>query len=358
MRTVFRHIRVRVSLVATLLITSVIPATASDCAAVYSNATRNITYIQKQQTELSYYFTRHCQKSGEVNNSSFSLGIDAVVKQIPFSFSANNSDSKSKMEEFCKTGSQQNYFSASSSDFRDEVVSASLNSFNQCIALENRGLRVTHQEQAPQSVLIYGELTNNFTAASLDAVAYDSAAMSCKSTGFSSDGSAITIDGSKSLKITKNFTVTCTRKAKVDGQNTYYPRAVVGMSTSLGPYTVELIEDKLFGFTLASQAKANYDKAIAQRDYNLNEALGAKGVAAQLQNRLNGVSAESFTVSYGEYDRPSTQYFGPRLYCGTDIQAHANATCGPNRIAFLKFLGSYGGNKCGYGHYTFSCVSK
>ncbi len=333
-------------------------AQASDCAAVYSNATRNITSIQKQQTELSYYFSRHCQKSGEVNQSSFSLGIEAVVKQIPFTFSASNADSKSKMEEFCKTGSQQNYFSASSTDFRDEVVAASLNSFNQCIALENRGLRFTHQEQAPQSVLIFGELTQNFISASLDAVAYDPTAVTCKSTGFNADGTAVTLDGSKSLKISKNFTVTCTRKPKVEAQKTFYPRAVIGLSTSLGPYTVELIEDQLFGFTLASQARANYDKALAQRDYNLNEALGAKAVAAQLQNRLNNVTAEAFTVSYGEYDRPSTQYFAPRLYCGTDIQAHANSVCGANRTAIVKGLGSYGGNKCGYGHYVFACLSK
>jgi hypothetical protein len=331
---------------------------ASDCASVYSNATRNITLIQKQQTELSYYYSRHCQKSGEVNQSSFTLGIEAVVKQIPFNFSASSVDSKSKIEEFCKTGSQQNYFSASSTDFRDEVVAASLDSFNQCIALENRGLRFTHQEQSPQSVLIFGEITQNFISASLDAVAYDPAYVTCKSTGFSSDGSAIVLDGSKSLKISKNFTLSCTRKAKNDAQKKFYPRAVIGLSTSVGPYTVELIEDQLFGFTLASQAKLNYDKAITQRDQNLNEAVGAKAVAAQLQNRLNNVSAEAFTVSYGEYDRPSTQYFSPRLYCGADIQAHANGVCGPTRTAFVKALGSYGGNNCGYGHYTFVCLSK
>lgn len=331
---------------------------ASECAAVYSNATRNITSIQRQQTELSYYFSRHCQKNGEVNQSSLNVGLEAVVKQIPFNFTVSSADSKTKLEEFCKTGSQQNYFSSSSSDFRDEVVVASLNSFNQCIALENRGLRLTHQEQAPQSVLIYGELTNNFTAASLDAIAYDAKAVTCKSTGFSSDGTAITLDGSKTLKITKNFTVACTRKAKVDGQKSFFPRAVVGLSTSLGPYTVELIEDQLFGFMLASQAKTNYDKATATRDAMQAEAIAAKAVAAQLQNRLNNVSVELFTVSYGEYDRPSTQYFQPRLYCATDIQAHANATCGANRQAVLKPLGSYDGNKCGYGHYLYACVSK
>ncbi len=337
---------------------SALSAQASDCASVYSNATRNISSMQKQQTELSYYFSRHCQKNGEVNQGSFSLGIEAVVKQIPFTFSASNTDSKSKIEEFCKTGSQQNYFFASSTDFRDEVVAASLNSFNQCIALENRGLRFTHQEQAPQSVLIYGELTQNFISATLDAVAYDPAAVTCKSTGFNADGTAVTLDGGKSLKISKNFTIACTRKPRVEAQKTFYPRAVIGLSTSLGPYTVELIEDQLFGFTLASQAKSNYDKVVAQRDLNLNEALGAKAVAAQLQNRLNSVTAEAFTVSYGEYDRPSTQYFSPRLYCGADIQAHANSVCGANRTAIVKGLGSYGGNKCGYGHYVFACISK
>ena len=330
---------------------------ASDCASVYSNATRNITSIQRQQTELSYYFNQHCQKSGEVNESSLGIGVEAVVKKIPFTFSTTSSSSKSKLEEFCKVGVQQNYFSASSSDFRDEVVVASLNSFNQCIALENRGLRLTHQEQPPQSVLIYAELTNNFTAASLDAVAYDSKALDCRSTGFASDGSAIVVDGSKSLKIAKNFTITCTRKPKTEGGKTYYPRAVVGVSTSLGPYSVELIEDQLFGFMLASQAKANYDKAIAQRDYNLNEALGAKNAAAQLQNRLNNVSAELFTVSTGEYDRPSTVHYPPRMYCGTDIQAHANAQCG-GRTPVIKHTGGYGGNKCGYQHYVIACINK
>jgi hypothetical protein len=322
---------------------------AADCATVYSNATRNITSIQRQQTELSYYFNQHCQKSGEINESSLGVGIDAVVKKIPFTFSANSSSSKSKLEEFCKVGVQQNYF---------EVVVASLNSFNQCIALENRGLRLTHQEQPPQSVLIYAELTNNFTAASLDAVAYDSKALDCKSTGFATDGSAIVVDGSKSLKIAKNFTITCTRKAKTEGGKTYYPRAVVGVSTSLGPYSVEMIEDQLFGFMLASQAKANYDKAVAQRDYNLNEALGAKNVAAQLQNRLNNVSAELLTVSTGEYDKPSTAFYPPRLYCGTDVQAHANSQCGGNRTAVVKHIGGYGGNKCGYQHYVIACISK
>lgn len=332
-------------------------ANSSDCVSVYSNATRNITSAQRQQTELSYFFNRHCQKNGEINNDSLNVGVDAVVKQIPFGFSAASTSSKMKMEEFCKEGVKQNYFSSNAADYRNEVVVASLQSFNQCLALENKGLRVTHSEQPPQSVLIFGEFTDRLKVVSLDAVAYDPQAISCESTNFNKNGSSILLDGKKSLNIANNFTITCTRKSRIDNGKTVYPRTVVGISTSIGPYTVELIEDQLYGFSLASQAKANYDNAIAQRDAALGDAAAAKANAAQLQSRLDNVSIELNTVSYGEYDAPSTKYFQPRLYCGTDIGAHVKAQCGDRQVV-SKPLGSHEGNKCGYGHFIYACIKK
>lgn len=333
-------------------------ARASECAAVYANSTRNVTEAYRQQTELSYFFSLHCSKSGEINQSSLGIGLEATVKQIPYKFSLTSTDAKTKMEEFCKAGAQQNFFSSTATDVRSEVVVAALRSFNECIALERRGLRLTHQEQAPRSVLIFAELTNAYTSASLDTITYDPKLVSCRSTGFSRDGSAMPLDGSKALKITQNFTITCTRKGKPLPKSTVYPRTTIGVSTSLGPYTVDLIEDELYGFELASQAKALNRSAIADRDQSAMEAAASKEVANQLQARLNNVGVEIHTVSTGEYDPDTTRFYQPRLYCDSKVDAHAAAICGPSRQVKLVPVGGYSLNKCGYQHYIFACISK
>lgn len=333
-------------------------AYSSECSDVYSNSTRNITLMQRQQTELSYYFNRHCQKNGEVNEASLTIGIDSVVKEIPFKFTGTSANSRAKIEEFCKTGVQQNYFSAQAQDYRDEVVVAALQSYNQCREIENRGLRLTHEEQRPRSVLIHGALTNSTTTATLDAATYEPKTIRCESTNFSKDGKAIPIDGKQSLNIKKNFTITCKRiPTTIEGKKEFYPRTTVGISTSLGPYTVELLEDELLGFNLASQAKANYMDAVAQRDAARAESAATKARADQLQTRLDNVSVELNTVSYGEYDDPSTMFFKPRLYCGADIDAHIKQQCGERKV-FSRALGAHGGNKCGYGHWIYACLNK
>ena len=337
--------------------TTTIAGAQSECSSVYANATRNIAFSQRQSAELSYYFNKHCQKNGEVNNSSLGVGIDAIVEGIPFSFSGNSNNSSEKLEEFCKAGVQQNYSQNTSTDFRNEVVVAALSSFNQCLALQNRGLRLTHLEQPPRSVLIYGELTNTTTKASLDAISFDAKRVSCRSTSFNSDGKAIQVDGSKSLPIKKNFTIECVRNATVDAGNSFYPRSVIGVSTSLGPYSIELVEDQLYGFATANQAKINHDKVLRERDVALQQKSAAEGNAAALQQRLNSPAVELRTLSMGEYDPPTTQYFKPRFYCGTNIQAEAAKMCGGRRT-FVRNVGAHGGNKCGYNHYVVACLSQ
>jgi hypothetical protein len=334
-----------------------VPAIASECSAVYSNATGSITLQQKQKTELSYYFNKHCKKTGEVNASSFGLDLGATVEAIPFTFSGTSTTNQQKMEEFCNTGVQQNFGLASSVDFRDEVVVASLNSFNQCVALESRGLRISHQEQAPQSVLIYGELTNNFTTASLDAIAYDSKVMKCRSTGFSGSGDAIALDGTKSLKISKNFTIDCRRTPQIQGANKFFPKTNIGLSTSLGPYSIELMEDQLFGFASASQAKVNYDKVAKERDTAVSQKTASDALANNLQQRINNSTVSISMLSIGEYSPPQTAYFQPRMYCYTDPNARAKEVCGERR-AQLHNIGGHDGNKCGYAYYVITCLAQ
>lgn len=344
------------AIIFTCFTSSVAFSSPSDCTNVYNNATRNISFSQKQKKELSYYFNQHCQINGEINESSLSVGVDVIVKQIPFNFSANSNSAKQKLEEFCKMGVEHNYSSSMQTDFRDEVVVAALNNFNQCLALDSRGLRITHEEQPPESVIIHGALTNMYTSPTLDAITY-SDNVSCSSNNFSANGNAIKLIGDQSLKIKKNFAITCKRIGKTENGQTYYPRAIIGLATSLGPYTVELSEDQLYGFMLASQAKNNYDIMSSQMNNAIQERNAAIAREKSLEDRLSRVSVNVKTISTGEYDPPSTRFFQPRLYCETDVHTWAKQQCGAAEAAVHK-VGQHDGNKCGYQHFVVTCLNK
>ena len=346
-----------------LLTSWITSALGSECTAVYQNATKNVTDIRRTQTELSYYFNKYCQRNGELNTQATSIGLDVVVSGIPFSFTGSNQSSSQKLEEFCKIGAGSNFFTSSATDYKEEIIVAALNSFNQCIASESRGLRLSYLEQNPESVLIFGEFTNGFTKASLDAIVYNQNSVACESTGFTSDGKAIKLLGDKSYEITKNFTITCKRKSSGTEALRFYPRTTIGISTSLGPMTIDLTQDRLFGYALASKAKEKIDLLKAQKDLVSKELENQKTATLNLQNRLNSVSVELGTVSNGEYDVPSTQFFQPRLYCpgnepSADPSLYAKNQCGPNRQMVIKGVGSHGGNKCGYNHYVYACINK
>ena len=229
--------------------------------------------------------------------------------------------------------------------------------FIQCLALENRGLRITHQEQAPRSVLFFGEFTNAYTNASFDAITYDDKAVTCRSTGFSPDGKAIKLDGSKSYPIKKNFAIECTRIADIDGKNKFYRKTSIGLSTSLGPYSIELMEDKLFGFASASQARANYDKVVSERDLYQAQRDQHAVRANTLQETINRTTVSVAMLSIGEYDPPDTRYFRPREYCGTDPNAYASRVCG-GRKSQAHHIGTHDGNSCGYQFYVITCLNQ
>jgi hypothetical protein len=200
-----------------------------------------------------------------VNTSTGSIGLEATVKAIPFKFSESNNDNQSRLQEFCRVGMANNYFQSSRYDYNNNVVVAALSNFNECLRLENQGLRITHEEQPPRSVIIFGDKTKGIDF-NLDVIEYDPLLISCFSPSFSDDGTSVKVGPGDPARIVKrNFSISCTRNAVVEGGKSYYPPAKIGLSTALGPYTVTLQEDTLNGFFLASQAKAAFDQAVADR---------------------------------------------------------------------------------------------
>lgn len=245
------------------------PATAqiqSACVSVYQDATRAYTKEEKESTELATSFSQHCEKNGSVKASSLNAGIDAVVQQIPFKFSAASKSSTQKLQEFCKVSSTLAYSSDAATVMSNVVVTDALRSFNQCVALEKKGLVITHDEQYPESVIFYGRFLDRTTNATLDTVSYDAKRVTCTSTNFNWLGTVDRIDDSRQKQIPSNFNITCRRIPNESAEAIKFPRVAIALSTSLGPYSVTLQEDQLNGYTLASEAKKQFDRVTAEKD--------------------------------------------------------------------------------------------
>lgn len=100
------------------------------------------------------------------------------------------------------------------------------------------------------------------------------------------------------------------------------------------------------------------------RDSALADAAEARAEATKLRARLDQVKVEVRTMSYGEFDVPSTRYFQPLINCTEHgipidplLEAHARKECGERQMQ-IHPIGTNGSNKCGYGHFVITCLSK
>lgn len=348
---------------------STVPAIAqeSECVAAYANATRSVAWGVKQRAESAYWRSMLCDQHGEALASAENSSLNTVIKQIPFNFSSSAKSDVQKLEEFCHVERSANRAASFSSFYANTVVTDALRSFNQCLNLENRRLVITSNVQDPLGVVIYGKFLDRTTNATLDTVSYDSNKVTCTSTNFSSAGTSIKLDASHKYPISTNFNITCKRKGFDKKGYIQYPRATITVSTNLGPYSVVLQSEKLYGFTLANQAKEAYDNlekklkndedAFSREKLRLNKEIQAKqNKVNQLTAQLNSAGVASWHVfSTGEYDGPA--WFRPRFYCGTHPEPKAKQMCHGGPYS-LHRLSSYGGNKCGYSNYVVACLKR
>lgn len=190
------------------------PVAASDCSDVYASATRNIKTNERQASELLYFFNKHCESNGEVSSSSTGINLEAVVKAIPMKFGAENSNAQQKLSEFCKIGTSLSTQWENESSYSSTVTVPSLVNFNECIALQNKGVRITHATQEPTSVMITGDRTDA-NLIYIDAATFNN--MTCTSASFSSSGNKEDFDGSKRLRVPDTgFNISCQRKEMIE----------------------------------------------------------------------------------------------------------------------------------------------
>lgn len=70
---------------------------ASDCAAVYANATRNVDVFSRTLTEQNSLYTKHCESNGSMRQASKGLDLTIPIETIVIEFSGNQEEAQSEM---------------------------------------------------------------------------------------------------------------------------------------------------------------------------------------------------------------------------------------------------------------------
>jgi hypothetical protein len=321
------------------------------CVDIYKNSTRDYSEAQQNNVELVRSFSSFCKKDGSVNTSATGVGLEAIVKAIPFKFSFNNGTSEQKMEEFCKVGSNQFDSWSAASNASSVVVTGALANFNSCVDLARSGLHLRVAINQPDTLVVSGSADGAYKDF-INSIVYDDSTMTCKSADFNSTHKSVAYSGPVHLSTANPFAITCIKKPqkKQDGSMFYQRTTLTIAAGAVSPLAIVFPSDTLNGFELASQASQAVTQAVA----DLNQAQAAtaaqKQVAETLQNRINGISVEVHA-----YDLVRNSCFGTGGDWGRGFGTVVAQTCG-NRIHNSATQLAPGGT-CGIGAVALACVN-
>lgn len=321
------------------------------CVDIYKNSTRDYSEAQQTNVELVRSFSSFCKKDGSVNTSATGVGLEAIVKAIPFKFSFSNATSEQKMEEFCKVGSSQFDSWSAASNASSIVVTGALANFNSCVDLARSGLHLRVAINQPDTLVVSGSADSAYKDF-INSIVYDDSAMTCKSADFNSAHKPVAYSGPVHLSTANPFAITCVKKPqkKQDGSTFYQRTTLTVASGAVSPLAIVFPSDTLNGFELESQASQAVARAVA----DLNQAQAAtaaqKQVADTLQNRINGISVEVHA-----YDLVTNGCFGTGADWGRGFGTVVAQTCG-NRIRGSATQ-VHGGGPCGIGAVALACVN-
>lgn len=317
------------------------------CAAVYSNAVRDVQLYTRQSSEKYFIFNQHCEQSGETKSSSTSLDLTIPIKTVVIGFSGDQANAQSEMKNFCKTFASNLATASSSVEYKNTAVVDALSNFNDCRRLETEGVKFIQSIERPNGLSITAQFNPDKTKLTITDIS--TVGLSCRTGGASPGGKIVTTASIKQAFNPKGaFSVSCARIGKKSATGTSYGRASLRLDTNWGPYSVTLQPDGLQDFDIASVAKELNDSLERSNKELTATLLTERARADNYQGRWNNVSVDTYATHLGE---------GAPLPCRSDPTAWAKNVCGA-RPMILTNAGSRGGNECGYTFFVASCISK
>lgn len=179
-------------------------------------------------------FDSYCEANGSVKQSSGSVGLEAVVKSIPFKFTAGATTNEEKISNFCRTYASSASLQERSNLYEERIAGKSLDAVTTCLSLQAQGVTITHRinnrKQADFFLKSSVDIKLQINGVSLDGPVTCSGNVAGAKRQFN-ENTALVIQNSQSF--------TCTRTPRAVANNpAVYDEAVVTVATQKGNYSL------------------------------------------------------------------------------------------------------------------------
>lgn len=222
-----------------------------------TTALKEFSISTSSKSYTNSVFDNYCETNGTVKQSAGSVGLEAVVKSIPISFTAGATSNEQAISNFCRTYSGSTSLQERANTYEERIAGKSLDTVKACLELQAQGVTVTHRiitrRKADFFLKSSVDLKLNISGVSLDG------AVSCFG---NVGGTKRKFDDGTSLVVQNAQSFSCTRLPRANEQKQeVFDEAVVTVATQKGNYSLVWPRDERLPENMAASVARDLDSA-------------------------------------------------------------------------------------------------
>ena len=210
------------------------PSAAAQCGGVLQDVFKERNLSIADAASLSSIHDNYCSASGQFNQTSAGVGLEAVIKMIPVKLTGNYSNTTEGFQNFCKNYDSFAASSSHTSVYTERVIGRALDTFDTCVRLAGLGAYVTHKFASPRLAsvsIVTGTRPVVFSGLQIDGQ------VSCEAQ-LPGETVQTTLTKDSSFSVLGQLSISCRRTAR-QGKDTgpdaaLYDEAVIQIHTNLG----------------------------------------------------------------------------------------------------------------------------
>jgi hypothetical protein len=257
----------------------------------YAKALKDVLINASSSSSLQSIYDQHCQSNSSGSSTSAGIGLDAVVKAIPFKFTGTYGSSSEAMQNFCKTYQSIASSQQETNSYEYRVASKTHDTVIECLRLQSQGVTVSHSIASTQSSNFF--LKSGVTQKIQVSGIHVSGDVKCEG---ATGGKTVAMTGATSLDVPKTLSFHCRRAAgsfNVAGkQVSGYAEGTITVLTNFGNYSMIWPREEVLSENLASVINSE----VAQLKASLNAIQSKRPVWAEQSLSANALKKERLAL--------------------------------------------------------------
>lgn len=332
-------------------------AIAAGCDGILS-LTRNLTFEQKSIRVAQNIYSQYCSGSTLKSGSSFSLGLDVVIEQVPIGLKLGSGSTKEKVEHLCSQYSNWYANNTASVSLAISTSDKAIDAWVSCQELEKQDVFFSVN---PQKELVGFGVRRGTDVIDFLGMDYVDTHLSCFGP-FGDSGKQVLIDKDTrfTLSTSKEQPITCRRTYQSKDGIEYLASTEVSISAEgRPPLIIPLPREEKYEPSFASEINEKItalDARLSTRISNTDKSV------VNLLNRVakfaKNLDVDSFIVTYGDPPRKDWHDFDHAwVGCG-NLDAKAKDLCKGGILTQSDELTHFAGGNCGYVVKRYTCLKK